>query len=62
MVEIIEEIIDGVCSKDLVSNLSTQHDLLLVLLNGSSKSWPQLKPIEKRIYGIFDVRHCLSYT
>ena len=47
-VEVIEEIIDGVRSEDLVSHLGTQHDLLLILLNGSSKSRPQLKPIGER--------------
>jgi hypothetical protein len=47
-VKVVEKIIDRVRSKDLVGHLGTQHDLLLVLLNGGSKPGPQFKPMGEK--------------
>ena len=43
-VELVEVVVDGVRAQDLVRDVGTEHDVVLVLQDGRDEARPQLKP------------------
>ena len=45
--EFVQSVVDCVRTHDLVGDIGTQHDVVLVLEDGGNKPWPQVQPMGK---------------
>ena len=41
--ELVQVVVDSVCTHDLVGHICTQHDARLVLQNRGDEPWPQVQ-------------------
>ena len=44
LVEFIEVVVDSVSTHDLMRDVGTQHDVVLILQDGGDEPWPQVQP------------------